>query len=168
VCLTVLFLIISFKGGGDFINGLEKNTFDLRSKLTAQKRIDPNIEIVAIDDKDLAEIGPCPWPRNIIAEAINNLVMAGSKVIALNMNFNGPEANTGLTTIKELKKMYTDLGLSNKGRSGETFYNLLDKAEANLDNDTKLAEAFKKAGNVVLPVSFDTASAKKIKRFRII
>ena len=163
VCLTVLFLIISFKGGGDFIDGLEKNTFDLRSKLTAQKRIDPNIEIVAIDDKDLAEIGPCPWPRNIIAEAINNLVMAGSKVIALNMNFNGPEANTGLTTIKELKKMYIDLGLSNKGRSGETFYNLLDKAEANLDNDTKLAEAFKKAGNVVLPVSFDTASAKKDK-----
>lgn len=161
VCLTVLFLMIFFKGGGDFIDELEKSTFDLRSRLTATKRMDPNIEIVAIGAKDLAEIGPCPWPRNIIAEAVDNLVMAGSKVIALHMNFNGPEANTGLKTIKELKKMYIDLDLSDKGRSGETFYNLLDKAEANLDNDTKLAETLKKAGNVILPIYFDTSTAKK-------
>ncbi|MEA3359620.1 MAG: CHASE2 domain-containing protein, partial [Thermodesulfobacteriota bacterium] len=161
--LTLLFFIVAFTGVGDFTDGLEKKTFDLRSKLTAPEEIDSCIEIVAIDDKDLAEIGPCPWPRNVIAEGVNNLVMAGSKVIALNMAFKGPEASTGLKTIKELKKMYDDLGLSSKGPSGKTFYGLLEKTEANLDSDTKLAEVFKKAGNVILPVSFDTSTAKKDK-----
>jgi CHASE2 domain-containing sensor protein len=80
--LTLLFFIVAFTGVGDFTDGLEKKTFDLRSKLTAPEEIDSCIEIVAIDDKDLAEIGPCPWPRNVIAEGVNNLVMAGSKVIA--------------------------------------------------------------------------------------
>jgi serine/threonine-protein kinase len=59
--------------------------------------------------------------------------------------------------------MYDDLGLSSKGPSGKTFYGLLEKTEANLDSDTKLAEVFKKAGNVILPVSFDTSTAKKDK-----
>ena len=161
--LTLLFFIVAFTGVGDFTDGLEKKTFDLRSKLTAPKEIDSSIEIVAIDDKDLAEIGPCPWPRNVIAEGVNNLVMAGSKVIALNMAFKGQEASTGLKTIKELKKMYDDLGLRSKGPSGKTFYGLLEKTEANLDSDTKLAEVFKKAGNVILPVSFDTSTTKKDK-----
>jgi serine/threonine-protein kinase len=85
--------------------------------------------------------------------------MAGAKVIALDIMFNEPEESFGLKTIKELKKTYIDLDLKNKDSSAKTFYKLLNKAEADLDNDTKLAEAFKKAGNVVLPIYFDTRSA---------
>ncbi len=154
--LTLLFIIMIVTGLGDFTDVIEKKTFDLRSRLSASGERNPDIELVVIGDEDLAEIGRFPWPRNILAKAIDNLAMAGSKVIVLDIMFNEPEEGTGLKTIKELKKMYIDLDI--KGSTAKTFYGLLNKAEANLDNDAKLVEAFKKAGNVVLPMYFDTMS----------
>jgi serine/threonine-protein kinase len=154
--LTLLFIIMVVTGLGDFTDIIEKKTFDIRSRLSASGERNPDIEIVVIDDEDLAEIGRFPWPRNILARAINNLAMAGAKVIALDIMFNEPEESTGLRTIKELKKMYISLDL--KGSSAKTFYNLLNKAEANLDNDAKLVEAIKKADNIILPIYFDTMS----------
>jgi serine/threonine-protein kinase len=155
--LTLLFLIMFFFPVVDFTDVIEKKTFDLRSRLSASGERNPDIEIAVIDDDDLSEIGRWPWPRNIHANAINNLAEAGARVIALNIIFNEPEESAGLEKIRELKKIYKDLGL--EGPSAKTFYGLLDKAEANLDNDAKLATAFKKAGNVVLPIYFDTMSA---------
>jgi len=157
--LTLLFIFMFVTGLGDFTDVIEKKTFDLRSKLSASGERNPDIEIVVIDDEDLDEIGRFPWPRNILANAINNLAMAGAKVIALDIMFNEPEESSGLKTIRDLKKTYVDLDLKNKGLSANTFYQLLNKAEASLDNDTKLAESFKKAGNIVLPIYFDTRSA---------
>ena len=154
--LTLLFIIMVVTGLGDFTDIIEKKTFDIRSRLSASGERNPDIEIVVIDDEDLAEIGRFPWPRNILARAINNLAMAGAKVIALDIMFNEPEESTGLRTIKELKNMYISLDL--KGSSAKTFYNLLNKAEANLDNDAKLVEAIKKADNIILPIYFDTMS----------
>jgi len=156
--LTLLFLAMLVTGFGDFTDVIEKKTFDLRCKLGASGERDPDIEIVVIDDDDLGEIGRFPWPRNILAQAVNNLAMAGAKVIALDIMFNEPEESAGLKTIRELSKVYVDFGLHNEGSSSKAFYELLNKAEADLDNDTKLAESFKKAGNVVLPIYFDTVS----------
>ncbi|RLB30215.1 MAG: serine/threonine protein kinase [Deltaproteobacteria bacterium] len=157
--LTLLFITMFVTGLGDFTDVIEKKTFDLRSRLSASGERNPDIEIVVIDDEDLAEIGRFPWPRNILAKAVHNLAMAGAKVIALDIMLNEPEESSGLKTIRELKKTYAELDLKNKDSSAKTFYKLLNKAEADLDNDTKLAEAFKKAGNIVLPIYFDTRSA---------
>ena len=159
--LTLLFIIMFVTGLGDFTDVIEKKTFDLRSRLSASGERNPDIEIVIIGDEDLAEIGRFPWPRNILAKAVNNLAMAGAKVIALDIMFNEPEESFGLKTIRELKKTYADLKLKNNGTSTKAFYQLLNEAEANLDNDTKLAESFKKADNIVLPIYFDTRSAGK-------
>ncbi len=157
--LSLVFLFMLVTGIGDFTDVIEKKTFDLRSRLSASGETNPDIEVVVIGDDDLAEIGRFPWPRNILATAINNLAMAGAKVIALDILFNEPEESAGLKTVRELKKMYADLELQDKDSSTKTFYGLLDKAEADLDNDAKLAKAFKNAGNVVLPIYFDTRSA---------
>ncbi len=154
--LTLLFIIMIVTGLGDFTDVIEKKTFDLRARLSASGERNPDIELVVIGDEDLDEIGRFPWPRNILAKAIDNLAMAGSKVIVLDIMFNEPEEGAGLKTIKELKKIYIDLDI--KGSTAKTFYSLLNKAEANLDNDAKLVESFKNAGNVVLPIYFDTMS----------
>jgi CHASE2 domain-containing sensor protein len=157
--LTLVFLMMVLTGFGDFTDVIEKKTFDLRSRLSASGERNPDIEMVVIGDEDLDEIGRFPWPRNILAKAIDNLAMAGAKVIVLDIMFNEPEESAGLKSVKELKKMYADLGLDNQGPSAKTFYDLLNKAEISLDNDAKLADAFKRAGNIVLPIYFDTASA---------
>lgn len=157
--LTLLFIAMFVTGFGDFTDVIEKKTFDLRSKISASGERNPDIEIVVISDEDLAEIGRFPWPRNIIAQGINNLAMAGAKVIALDIMFNEPEESDGLKTIRELNKIYSDLDLTPEDKTAKTFLKLLKEAEAGLDNDAKLAEAFKNAGNVILPIYFDTRSA---------
>jgi CHASE2 domain-containing sensor protein/predicted Ser/Thr protein kinase len=159
--LTLVFLFIVLTGIGDFTDIIEKKTFDLRSRLGAPGQRNPDIEMVVIGEEDLDEIGRFPWPRNILAKAVDNLAMAGAKVIAMDIMFNEPEESAGLKTVKELKKTYADLGLPNQGPPAKTFSDILDKAEANLDNDAKLADAFTRAGNIVLPVYFDTRSSGK-------
>jgi CHASE2 domain-containing sensor protein/predicted Ser/Thr protein kinase len=157
--LTLVFLFIVLTGIGDFTDIIEKKTFDLRSRLSASGERNPDIEMVVIGEEDLDEIGRFPWPRNILAKGVDNLAMAGAKVIAMDIMFNEPEESAGLKSVKELKKTYADLGLPNQGSPGKTFYDMLQKAEATLDNDAKLADAFKKAGNLVLPIYFDTRSS---------
>jgi CHASE2 domain-containing sensor protein/predicted Ser/Thr protein kinase len=157
--LTLVFLFIVRTGIGDFTDIIEKKTFDLRSRLSASGERNPDIEMVVIGEEDLDEIGRFPWPRNILAKAVDNLAMAGAKVIAMDIMFNEPEESAGLKTVKELKKTYTDLGLSKQGQTSKTFYDMLRKSEVDLDNDAKLADSFKKAGNVVLPIYFDMRSA---------
>ena len=58
--LTLIFILIVVTGIGDFTDVIEKKTFDLRSRLSASKERNPDIELVVIDDDDLAQIGRFP------------------------------------------------------------------------------------------------------------
>ncbi len=155
--VTLFFLFISFTGVLDFTEAIEMKTFDFRANLAASDERNPDIEIVAITEDDLAEFGRWPWSRDILAQGIDNLSMAGARVIALNILFTEPEESAGLKAIKELKESYENLGLDNDD-PGLTFYSKLAQEETDLDNDAKLFKAVKKAGNVVFPVYFDLTS----------
>jgi len=160
--VTVFFLFITWSGTFDFTDGIEKGSFDLRASIAAPDERNPDVELVVITEDDLAEFGRWPWPRNIIAQGIQNLSMAGAGVIALNILFMEPEESAGLKTIKLLREEFDGLGLAQKG-PGLDFYRRLSRAEKDLDNDAKLYNALKKAGNVVLPIYFDTASTGRDK-----
>ncbi|MBW2610270.1 MAG: CHASE2 domain-containing protein, partial [Deltaproteobacteria bacterium] len=157
LAVTLLFLFITFTGIFDFTDAIEMKSFDLRARLAASQERNPDIELVVISDEDLAELGRFPWPRNILAQGIRNLSKAGARVIALNIFFSEPEESAGLNTIKELKENFDSLGLAQKG-PGLSFYKRLSQAEKDLDNDAKLYKSIKDAGNVVLPIYFDTMS----------
>ena len=157
VVLTAFFLFITITGLLDFTGSIEMKTFDLRAKLAAPAQRNPDIELVAIDDDDLAELGRFPWPRNILAKGIENLALAGAKVIALDILFPEPEDSAGLQTLKSLKEKYEQSGLARLA-VGKRFSQELNKAIDSLDHDTMLANAISKAGNVVLPVYFDVTS----------
>ncbi len=156
--LTLLFIAMFITGIGDFTDIIEKKTFDLRSRLSASEERNPDIELVAIGDEDLSEIGRFPWPRNIIARGIDNLAMAGARVIALDIMFNEPEDSAGLQAVREVKESYLEMGLKNKSQSATRFLGMLESKEADLDNDAKMRKAFANAGNVILPIYFDTMS----------
>jgi CHASE2 domain-containing sensor protein/tRNA A-37 threonylcarbamoyl transferase component Bud32 len=156
--VTLFFLFITFTGILDFTDAIEMKTFDFRARLAASGERNPDIELVVISDDDLSELGRFPWPRNILAQGIQNLSLAGAKVIALNILFTEPEESAGLKAIRRLRKDYEEAGLAQQG-PGLAFYENLSEAVANLDNDAKLYTALKNAGNVVLPVYFDTLSA---------
>ncbi len=155
--VTLFFLFITFTGILDFTDAIEMKTFDVRAKMAAPADRNPDIELVTITDDDLSELGRFPWPRNILAQGIRNLALAGARVIALNILFTEPEQSDGLKTMIRLKEVYEKSGLGQQG-PGLAFYKELSRSVAELDNDTKLYKAIEKAGNVVLPVYFDTQS----------
>ena len=175
--VTLFFLYITSTGVIGLMDDIEMKSFDLRARITAPKERNPHIELVVITDDDLSGLGRFPWPRHILAQAIQNLALAGAKVIALNMPFAGPEKSPGLKVIRSLRESYEMSGLNREG-AGLDFYEKLSKAVADLDNDSRLYSSLKKAGNVVLPVLFNNKgrdqqvpdfiskhSLKQIKRF---
>lgn len=158
IIATLFFLFIFLTGTFDFTDAIEMKTFDFRAKIAAPEDRDPDIELVVISDEDLSELGRFPWPRDILAQGIHHLSLAGARVIALNVLFPEPEESAGLKTIKNLKQSFESLGLAQEG-PGLSFYEKISEAVDALDNDAKLYEAMKEAGNVVLPVYFDTLSS---------
>ena len=156
--VTLFFLFITLTGSLDFTDAIEMKTFDFRARLAAPGDRNPDVELVAITDDDVAELGRFPWPRSIIAQGIQNLALAGAKVIALNILFTEPEESAGLRAVRGLKEAYETAGLHEK-EPGSKYYDKLTQALDDLDNDQKLQQALKKAGNVVLPIYFDTQSS---------
>ena len=155
---TLFFLFMMFTGIFDFTHAIEMKTFDFRAKLAAPEQRNPDIEIVGISDDDLLELGRFPWPRDILAQGIHHLSLAGARVIALNILFPEPEESAGVKTIKSLKESYESLGLAEQ-EPGLSFYKQLSEAAYDLDKDAKLSSAMKEAGNVLLPITFDTMSS---------
>jgi CHASE2 domain-containing sensor protein/predicted Ser/Thr protein kinase len=158
VLLTLFFLFITLTGVLDFPEAIEMKAFDLRARLAAPEDRNPDIELVVISEEDLSELGRFPWPRDILAQGIRNLSLAGAKVIALNIYFPEPEESSGLKAIRILKESYEGLGLT-QDSAAQGFGKKLSQALTDLDNDAKLYKAIKEAGNVVLPVYFDTLSS---------
>ena len=74
--VTLFFIFITLTGIFDFTDAIETKSFDFRSKIAASGERNPDIELVAITDDDLNELGRFPWPRSIIAQGIENLALA--------------------------------------------------------------------------------------------
>ena len=155
VIITPVFLFCLANDRVDFTKFFEAKAFDLMARSVASDERNPDIELIVITDDDLSELGNFPWPRDIFAQAIRNLVLAGAKVIALNMLFQESEEGLGLEVVSRLKGRYETLGLE-KGKGGTAFYKDLSDALEDLDGDARLCEAVRKAGNVILPVHFDS------------
>ncbi|MCB4792688.1 MAG: serine/threonine-protein kinase [Elusimicrobia bacterium] len=167
--LSILVLISFFFQIG-FFESIELKTYDFRSKLRQPSQPINEIAIVAIDDDSIAKIGRWPWPRTLIAKAIETISKDEAKVIGLNILFTEPERNQGLLEIKNLKdilsKSIDEVSLpilSNKTlkKTAPAFQELKDRtikelsdAEIRLDNDSKLSDTLKANKNVILPMFF--------------
>jgi len=56
-----------------FVTALDAYLYDARLRLTMPNTVDPQVVIVDIDEKSLAEIGRWPWGRNTVAELVRRL-----------------------------------------------------------------------------------------------
>ncbi len=156
--VTAFFLFITTTGILDFTDPIERKALDIRSRITAPDERNPDIELVAISKGDVRELGPLPWPRHILARTIHNLSLAGARVIALDILLTEPDESAGLKAVRRLKETYETQGLAQEG-PGLAFYKRLSETAVDLDDDARLYTAMEEAGNVVLPVYFDTSTA---------
>ncbi|MEX0774140.1 MAG: adenylate/guanylate cyclase domain-containing protein [Phycisphaeraceae bacterium] len=111
------------------LDGLENWCYDRRAR-DCQFFVKPSnnrLVHLLIDDNAVATIDRWPWPRTILAQVIDELRLAGSGPVALDITF--PEAQK------------------------PEFVPQADGTYTGLDHDAALAEAISRHGNVILAVS---------------
>lgn len=154
--LTVLFCIFFYTKTG-FLETIELKSYDLRMRLFPPAKASEDIVIVAIDDESVAKLGRWPWPRTMIAGAIQKISDAGAKVIGLNIIFSEPEEDSGLVAVDALEKKFSEFGLL-QAKGGSEFLGEIEKMKQDMNRDEKLATAIETSRKVVLPIAFDFGS----------
>jgi len=152
---VVVALILAVAANGDLIQSLERKAYDLGVRAASRTASD-KIAVIAIDDRSIANIGRWPWPRDIHAKMTDILAAARAKVIVNSTFFFEPQADPGLIYINKLLNLYAKS--SSQGvQEAAQFGTLLQEAEQALNTDRKLADAFRRAGNIMLPMVFRLA-----------
>jgi len=151
--LTLAILALYLTRWG-FFESIELKTFDWRARFDQAQRAPSDVVIVSIDDDSIAKMGRWPWPRSLIARMIDLLSKGGAKIIGVDILFSETEENSGLKEIQALTEIFVSRILKPRPTKEKAkFLGYLRKAEANLDNDSKLISSVKKAGNVILRAS---------------
>ena len=152
--ITIIFMIFAYIGL-PFFEMMERRIYDKGIKYaTEDNLVDDRIILIDIDDKSLADLGPKPWPRHIIAEMIELLNMEGAKLIGLNIPLYEKEINEGLKEIKTFREKYLVYPNRTEDLSFKSWVlTNLDEIENRLDNDLSLVEGVKKSGNIILQIS---------------
>lgn len=170
---VVIALILAVAARGDLVQSLERKAYDLGVNAVSRTPSD-KIAVIAIDDRSISNIGRWPWPRDVHARMTDALAAAQAKVIVNSTFFFEPQIDPGLVYINKLLDLYAknvpqtqpDAAAPAPGVAPTVpdtqaatpdivqFGALLREAEQALNTDRKLAEAFSRAGNVMLPMVF--------------
>lgn len=157
VVVTALILALS---GRDLIQSLERKAYDLGVQAATRQPSD-RVAVIAIDKPSIDNLGRWPWSREVHARMADILAGAKAKVIGYTTFFSEPQRDPGLAYIGRLAEIYNSGLASAAAERGPLAQELtrlgalLAEAEAALDTDRKLAESFKRAGNVLLPLVFE-------------
>ena len=150
----VLFLL----GGSDLLQSLERKAYDMGVRAT-DRAPSERIAVIAIDDASIQNIGRWPWPRDVHAKLTESLAAGRAKVVANLVFFTEPQIDPGLAYVTKLlgeyQKAVPDPNAIDQASPLVTMGKLLVEAEGALNTDRKLAESYRKAGNVLLPMLFE-------------
>jgi serine/threonine-protein kinase len=151
---VVVALVLLVMSGSDLMQSLERKAYDMGVRATSRTPSD-KIAVIAIDDQSLSNIGRWPWSREVHAKMTDKLSAAQAKVVGYNTFFFEPQVDPGLVYISKLSQIFAASKFKiPDDPDAAQLDELLKEAEASLNTDRKLAESFKKAGNVVLPLVF--------------
>jgi adenylate cyclase len=134
-------------GVGEFAEGLECRTADLRFRLRGPIQPGPETVIVVFDDKTAAADPSLFERRSGWKRMIATIDKAGAKVIGIDAFFSAPEQLLSKDLVADVK---TYLESSTAGTECSGPVELLERVLDESLGDLKLAEAIAKAGNVVL------------------
>ncbi|MCC7484454.1 MAG: CHASE2 domain-containing protein [Burkholderiales bacterium] len=152
--VVVVIAVIAFNLSSGLIPSLERTAYDLGVTATARAPSD-KIAVIGIDKQSLDNIGRWPWSREVLAKMTDKLTEAKAKVIGYTVLFAEPQTDPGYRYVTKLLEMVSKSvpldDMANPGGVGELarFRGVLQEAEQDLNTDRKLAESFKRSGNVV-------------------
>jgi adenylate cyclase len=89
---SILSVTVLYYSQNSFFEAFEAKTYDLRfQSMRGALPPNPDIAIIAIDDKSIRELGRYPWKRTEYANLINELSKIGTKAILFDAFFPEPE-----------------------------------------------------------------------------
>jgi serine/threonine-protein kinase len=109
------------------------------------------VVLVAIDPASTRQIGPWPWPRDVVAQGIQRLSRSGATAVGVNLLYPERALNPAL---KEIEALQTDMGpLRTKSQKqlADRIARRLQAVHQRLDQDRYLINAVRSGTNVVLP-----------------
>ncbi len=128
---------------------LERAAYDIGVR--ASERIpSERVAVIAIDERSIDNLGRWPWPRNIHARMIDSLSAGGAKVVGNLVFYSEPQVDAGFKYIQKLRDTYAAAGVRIPALGRQ-----LEEAVKALDTDAILAASLERAGNVVLPMTFE-------------
>ncbi|MGH8695935.1 MAG: CHASE2 domain-containing protein, partial [Burkholderiales bacterium] len=140
------------------VQSLEYKAYDMGVRATDRAPSD-RINVIAIDDASIQNIGRWPWPRDVHAKLTDILAGGKAKVVGSLVLFTEPQIDPGLAYVNKLlgeyQKAVPDPNVVEQGSPLARIGAILQEAEGALNTDRKLAESYRKAGNVVLPMLFE-------------
>lgn len=150
------FLLFSLLGSAILFSGssndlrqrLQYFVFDTYNKLYEREATN-EVVIVDLDENSLRLIGQWPWPRDVMAELIQNLKSYGAKVIAFDVVF----AEEDRTSPNKIAPKIPD---------NEEYITVRNLLSALPNHDEVFAHAIKNSGNIV--TGFTSAKANETRR----
>lgn len=131
LAITLLIILADQLG---WMSGLEKLAYDRRARIFQHFAPPPTERLIHldIDDRALQVVGRWPWPRAKLAEILDEIHLAGPKVVGLDILFSEPQ---------EVDYRPLDPNAAENGPMQK------------IDHDALLADAIRRSGNVILPVA---------------
>ncbi|NTV13832.1 MAG: CHASE2 domain-containing protein [Desulfobulbaceae bacterium] len=145
-----LIIVLALAWSSSPLNKAELKICDTLSRLRQRDTPSP-VVIVEIDSRSIRELGPWPWPRSYMAEAIRKISAANAKAIGLHVMYPIEEINPALKQIRNIRK------ISRVDASYKRIDDLLQETEQAIDADSYLITAVKAGKNIVTPLTFEWA-----------
>jgi len=138
----------------DFLERIERMALNSRFLLRGPEVPSGDVIVVGYDEISTQALGRWPISRRVIAQAIDRLAAAGAKTIAMDYLWIEPELDLPHDIRAQLDGLTKSLPADSSAAQQATS---LLKADS---SDQALADAMRRAGNVILPFSYspDTGS----------
>lgn len=144
-CLVVLASVLFFFSFGQqkpaILETLDNRVTDAMFHWRGKMPTTNSVVIVDIDEKSLRSVGQWPWPRNIVANLVNTISGAGSRVIGLDIIFAEADRTSPKHFIDKLQQYLP-------GKLPQTDIDALKNNET-LDHDISLGNALAKTPAVL-------------------
>ena len=104
--LILIAAAVSFHLTADFFSSLERRFYDVASTSTSSSRVPADrVEVIAVDDQNIANIGRWPWPWEVDATLIDQLSGVRAKTIVDTVFSFGSQADRCLVVIRKIQDL---------------------------------------------------------------
>ena len=142
-----MILILANSG---LLQSLEALGYDLGVQFSSTKPANQDVVVVAIDDAALEQRGAWPWPRDVLAQAVDQLSSARPSVIGMALPLDTVQTYQGLEELQQINQMV----IQPSARASKSLKRKLRHLERRMDTDRTLANSMSRAGRVVLAIPY--------------